>query len=379
MSRNVLVTGGAGFIGSHLVDRLVERGHAVTVIDNLDPQVHGPGASEPLHLAAHVAAGAVRFLRGDVCDRAALRQALEGTDSVVHLAAVVGVGQSMYQPHYYVHNNGVGSALLLELVVPLRQRVRKLIVASSMSLYGEGAYGCSSCGGSRPLPRSAEQMAEGRFEVQCARCGDELVPLPTPESKPPEIESVYAATKKHQEDLFLAFGRAYGIPTFALRFFNVFGPRQSLGNPYTGVAAIFLSRLLNERPPLVFEDGRQSRDFVDVRDIAEALLRAVEFDGDGAHVLNVGTGRRTTINDVADALASSLGVEIEPVRLGQYRAGDIRHCVADPTRARELLGFEARRTLAEGLPELIAWCREQRPPDHVEQSLDELVKQGLVR
>jgi dTDP-L-rhamnose 4-epimerase len=204
-------------------------------------------------------------------------------------------------------------------------------------------------------------------------------PGPTPESKMAEIASVYAATKKHQEDLFVSFGRAYEIPTFALRFFNVYGPRQSLSNPYTGVAAIFLSRLLNGRSPLVFEDGRQSRDFVDVRDIARATLLATEFAGEGQHVLNVGTGRKTTVTDVAEALARGLGVEISPQLLNKYRAGDIRHCFADPSRAREVLGFEARHALSDGLGQLIMWCRDAQPRDHVERSLKELADRRLVQ
>jgi dTDP-L-rhamnose 4-epimerase len=248
-----------------------------------------------------------------------------------------------------------------------------------MSLYGEGAYGCPSCGGDRGLPRDDEQLQAGRWEVRCARCGDDLTPVPTPETKAPEIASVYAATKKHQEDLFVAFGRAYRIPTFALRFFNVFGARQSLSNPYTGVAAIFLSRLLNGQPPLVFEDGLQSRDFIDVRDVAESVLLAVESPDSGAHVLNVGTGRRTTVLDVADALARQLGADLAPQRLEKFRAGDVRHCISDPRRAREVLGFEARRSLDDGLPDLVAWCRGERPADRVEASFRELLDRGLVR
>jgi dTDP-L-rhamnose 4-epimerase len=375
----ILVTGGAGFIGSHVVDLLVARGHAVTVIDNLDTQVHGEGASEPLHLAGHLKTGAVRFVRGDVTDRAVVENALMGAEAVVHLAAAVGVGQSMYAPHYYVHTNASGTGMLLDLIARDPSAIRKLVVASSMSLYGEGAYGCPSCGGHQPSPRDEEQLAAGSWEVHCARCGDDMTPLPTPETKVPEIASVYAATKKHQEELFVTFGRAYRLPTFALRFFNVFGPRQSLGNPYTGVAAIFLSRLLNGQPPLLFEDGGQSRDFVYVKDVAEAVRLAVEHEGPGAHVLNVGTGRRTTVLQIAEALARHVDVELAPLRLNRYRAGDIRHCVADPSRARETLGFEARTSFEEGLPALVAWCRGQRPPDRVEASMDELFKKGLVR
>jgi dTDP-L-rhamnose 4-epimerase len=375
----VLVTGGAGFIGSHLVDLLVSRGHAVTVIDNLDPQVHGPGASEPRHIATHLVGGAIRFIRGDVTNREDLAKSLEGAEAVVHLAAAVGVGQSMYEPYYYVHTNGTGSGLLLDLVAKAGNRMRKLIVASSMSIYGEGAYCCSTCGGDRRRERDEQQLQSARWEVACAACGADLEPVPTPETKVPEIASVYAATKKHQEDLFVSFGRAYEIPTFAFRFFNVFGSRQSLSNPYTGVAAIFLSRLLNGRPPLIFEDGAQSRDFIDVRDVANALVMAVEFPGKGAHVLNLGTSRRTTVAQVAEALASHLGLEVRPQILGKYRAGDIRHCIADTAEARRVLEFEARRSFAEGLPDLVDWCRNEQPRDGVDTSLAELMRKGLIR
>ncbi len=324
-------------------------------------------------------AGAVRFIRGDVTDAACVRDALEGVEAVVHLAAAVGVGQSMYQPHYYTHTNGCGTGVLLEGLVPLRGKVRKLVVASSMSLYGEGAYHCSGCGGSDPAERTEAQLKSGRWETPCARCGRDLEPLPTPETKAPVIASVYAATKRHQEDLAVSFGRAYQIPTFALRFFNVFGARQSLANPYTGVVAIFLSRLLNGRAPLLFEDGRQSRDFVDVRDVASAIVLALDSERGGAHVLNVGTGRRLAIAAVAEMLAARLGSGVGVQLLQQFRAGDIRHCYADPSEAKRVLGFEARRSLEDGLPAVIEWCRNERPPDELERSHDELRRQGLVQ
>jgi dTDP-L-rhamnose 4-epimerase len=285
----------------------------------------------------------------------------------------------MYEPYYYVHTNATGTGLLLDLVARNPKPIRKLVVASSMSLYGEGACRCPACGGGAGAERSEEQLAASRWEIVCAGCGSDMEPVGTPETKVPAIASVYAATKKHQEDLFVAFGRAYRIPTFALRFFNVFGSRQSLGNPYTGVAAIFLSRLLNGRPPLIFEDGGQSRDFIDVRDVVIALVKATEFQGEGTHVLNVGTGRRTSVARVAQTLSSHLGLDLKPQILGKYRAGDIRHCVADTTEARRVLGFQARYSLDEGIPDLINWCRNEQPPDGVEASFAELTKKGLVR
>jgi dTDP-L-rhamnose 4-epimerase len=375
----VLVTGGAGFIGSHLVDLLVARGHEVTVLDNLDPQVHGTSAAEPRHLAAHLASGAVRFRRGDVTVREDLAEVLQGAEAVVHLAAAVGVGQSMYEPDYYVRTNSLGTGLVLDLVARSASRPRKLVVASSMSLYGEGAYRCPACGGQEAGARSEERMRAGSWEVPCARCGADLGPCATSETKPAEIASVYAATKKHQEDLVVSFGRAWRIPTYALRLFNVLGPRQSLSNPYTGVAAIFLSRLLSGRSPLVFEDGLQCRDFVDVRDVARAFLLCVEADADGAHVLNVCTGTPTSVLDVAAALTRHLGAGPAPQLLGKFRSGDVRHCFGDPARARALIGFHAEHDLGSGIPELVRWCRAEGATDRVEASLRELLARGLVR
>jgi dTDP-L-rhamnose 4-epimerase len=303
--------------------------------------------------------------------------ALKGVDCVVHLAAAVGVGQSMYEPAAYVRANALGSAVVLGEVLR-RQGVGKLVVASSMSLYGEGATRCRSCGSGEARPREAGQLKARRWETLCARCGAEMEPLPTPETKPAELASIYAATKKHQEDLFLCFGRAYGIPTYALRLFNVFGPRQSLLNPYTGVVAIFLSRLLAGQPPLIFEDGRQRRDLVDVRDVAEALLLAIERPDPGVWTLNIGTGRALSVADVARALAAQLGADVPPVILGEYRAGDVRHCFADTRLAREVLGFTATRTFEQGLPGLIEWCRQAAVLDRSEAALGELRARGLV-
>ena len=374
----ILVTGGAGFIGSHLVDDLVGRGHEVVALDNLDPQVHGSGA-QPVLIDDHLRSRRVRFLRSDVTDLAAVDSALEGVSAVVHLAAAVGVGQSMYRPHYYVHANSEGTGVLLEAIARRSTRPRTLVVASSMSLYGEGSYRCPECSADEGKDRDDAQLARGLWEVRCRRCDTALLPCPTPETKAPALTSVYAATKKHQEDLCVTFGRAHKLTTFALRFFNVYGARQSLNNPYTGVAAIFLSRLLNDRAPLVFEDGRQTRDFVDVRDVARCVRLAVEFAGDGVHVLNVGSGRTTSILEMARGLARLLGRETEPQMLQRYRVGDIRHCIADTTRASEVLGFQAALPLEAGLPALIEWSHRQHPEDSVERSLVELKDRGLIQ
>jgi dTDP-L-rhamnose 4-epimerase len=369
----ILVTGGAGFVGSHLVDALVAAGHRVRVLDNLEPQVHGKGAGRPLHL--HPAA---ELLRGDVRDRAAVARALDGVDVVFHQAAAVGVGQSMYEIERYVSVNSLGAAVLLEAVVERRAQIRRMIVASSMSIYGEGAY--ETAGGARIHPglRSEADLAARCFEP-VGPGGEPLRPVPTPEDKPLEPTSVYAVTKRDHEELFLSVGAAYGIPSVALRYFNIYGSRQALSNPYTGVMAIFSSRLLNKHRPLIFEDGLQSRDFVHVSDVVRANLLAFEKDEANGRVYNVGTGRPTSILRVAELLAKELGLPEPPDVVGRYRAGDIRHCFADIGRIRCELGFEPQVRLEEGMRELLDWLRSQKARDRVEQAARELEARGLTR
>ena len=375
----VLVTGGAGFIGSHTVDRLLGAGKEVVVLDNLDPQVHGHDATTPLNLAHVLDHPGLRFIRGDVRDADAVSAALEGVDAVVHLAAAVGVGQSMYEPFYYTDVNVSGQGRLMEGMVPDAGRYRRFVVASSMSIYGEGAYRCPEHGEVHPEPRPEAQLARAEWEVRCPACGAEVERALTGEGKPTQDSSVYAVTKKSQEELGVSFGRAYGIPTFALRFFNVYGSRQALSNPYTGVAAIFMSRLKNGAAPLVFEDGRQSRDFVHVGDVAEAIVRALEAPADAGGRYNVCTGRATGVGDVAGILAEKLGADLEPKMVGRYRAGDIRHCVGDPAAAERGLGFRAATSFEAGLDELLAWAAQQEARDDVEKSFAELEARGLVR
>ena len=370
---NVLVTGGAGFIGSHLVDGLVDQGHRVRVLDRLVSQVHGESAA-PKYVNP-----AAEFVRGDVCDRAAVDAALEGIDVVFHEAAEVGVGQSMYEIERYVRANDLGTAVVLEAVLARRPQIRKLVVASSMSIYGEGAYSCANCGPIAPQLRSTEQLRERRWEVECPKCSAELSPAPTTEEKPLFPTSVYAVTKQDQEKICIAVGRTYGIPTVALRYFNVYGTRQALSNPYTGVCAIFSARLLNGNRPLIFEDGEQTRDFVHVSDIVQANLRALDTDRADYQAVNVGTGRPTSVRTVCDLLAKGLGLDLEPEIVAKYREGDIRHCVADIAKAKALLGYEPRVSLEQGIPELLSWVRAQAAQDQVESATAELESRQLVR
>ena len=370
---NVLVTGGAGFIGSHLVDALVERGHRVRVLDALVPQVHGEDA-KPSYLNS-----AAEFIQGDVCDRQLVNDALEGIDVVFHEAAEVGVGQSMYEIERYVRANDLGTAVLLEAILERRPQIKKLIVASSMSIYGEGAYTCESCGSVAPQLRPAEQLLDRRWEMECPKCGKQLLPAPTSEEKPLFPTSVYAVTKQDQEQFCLAVGRSYGIPAVALRYFNVYGTRQALSNPYTGVCAIFSARLLNGNRPMVFEDGEQSRDFVHVSDIVQANLLALETDAADYQAINVGTGVATSVREVSRLLAHGLNLDLEPEIVSKYREGDIRHCVADISKAKSLLGYEPQVTLERGIPELLSWVSAQAAQDQVASATAELESRQLVR
>jgi len=335
----VLITGGAGFIGSHVADELLRAGYGVRALDVLVEQVHD-GQQRPGYLDP-----GVELIPGDVRNPEVVRGALEGVDAVLHLAARVGVGQSMYEQSEYAGANTLGTTVLLDAL--LDHPVRKLVVASSMSIYGEGAY------------------EKGR-------------PVPTPETKQPELASVYALTKYDQERLCLLYGAAYDVPAVALRLFNVYGPRQALSNPYTGVLAIFAARLLNDRPPVVYEDGEQRRDFVHVTDVARAFRRALENDGADGEAVNVGSGRATTVLEIAHTLARLLDKDIEPELPGTSRAGDIRHCFADVSRARELLGFEAEVALEDGLAELAEWLKTQPATDRFDQAAAELAERGLT-
>lgn len=371
MSRHVLITGGAGFIGSHLADQLLAAGHRVRALDCLKPQVHGEEPTRPDYLADEV-----ELIRGDVRDPDAVRAALEGIDTVYHFAAMVGVGQSMYQLNEYTSVNQLGTATLLEAI--MQQRVDRLVVASSMSVYGEGLY-CGIDGRfNEHAGRSVEQMKKGQWEPRDP-AGAPLLPAPTPETKTPDLASIYALGKYDQERMCLLVGQAYGIPTTALRFFNVYGPRQALSNPYTGVLAIFASRLLNDRPPMIFEDGRQQRDFVSVYDIARACVLALDADDAAGQVINVGSGQPRTVLEVAEALASVMDKRhITPIVSGEYRVGDIRHCFADIRRAQALLGYEPQMDFERGLEELASWLSGQVAQDRVTEAHAELAARGLT-
>jgi dTDP-L-rhamnose 4-epimerase len=369
--KTVLVTGGAGFIGSHVVELLLQQGAQVRVFDSLVDQVHA-GAG-PRYVPAEA-----EFVCGDVRDRDALAKSLQGVDQVVHLAAEVGVGQSMYEVSRYVDANTGGTGVLLDIIANDKVDIGRLVVASSMSIYGEGAYRCAAHGVIAPGLRPEAQLRARQWDPRCPICDAILSPIPTAEDKRLLPSSVYAISKMDQELLCLSVGAAYGIDVVALRYFNSYGPRQALSNPYTGVAAIFSGRLLNGRAPLAFEDGQQLRDFVHVRDVARATVLALDSDKATGQAVNVGVGAPLAIAGVASLLAKHLGVDIGPEVTGRFRAGDIRHCWADPIKARELLGFTAEITLEVGITELIDWVSTQSSYDRVDGAYAELGRRGLA-
>ncbi len=368
--QRVLITGGAGFIGSHVADLLLGSGYSVRLLDSLSPQVHGDGA-RPDYLAKDA-----ELIVGDIRDQAAVERALRSVDAVVHLAAAVGVGQSMYEIASYTGINDLGTAVLLQCL--LRSPVERLVCASSMSIYGEGAARRGDGRIVAPRERSREQLRRSRWELEDDD-GAILFPVPTPENKQPSLSSVYALNKYAQERLCLITGKAYDIPTVALRFFNVYGPRQALSNPYTGVIAIFAARLLHDRPPLLFEDGLQQRDFVHVADVANACALALRAPHAAGRVFNIGSGESRTVRSIAEDLARVMGrPHITPHVVGKYRAGDIRHCFADVALAQAELGFAPRVEFRSGLSGLADWLSGQIAVDSVERATAELESRGLV-
>ncbi len=369
-TRRVLVTGGAGFIGSFIVDALVKKGHDVTVFDNLAGQVHGGKVPEFLNSNA-------AFVRGDVCDYEALKKAVLEHDIVFHEAAAVGIGQSMYEVRHYTNTNLMGTANLMHIVANEPHKLQKVIAAGSFSSYGEGAYSCESCGVVFPPLRPEAQLMSKQWELVCA-CGSQLTPIPTMEAKPFAPNSVYAIHKAAQEQLALVTCKAYGVPAVSLRYFCVYGPRQSLSNPYTGVAAIFMCRIKAGRQPVVYEDGLQTRDFVSVHDIAKANILAMESGAADFEALNIGSGKPATIRRVAEALAEIYGAKVQPHITGAFRKGDVRHCTSDNSKAKRLLGYEPEVTFGRGMKELVKWSESKEAVDLFEKAAAELKEKGLL-
>ena len=370
---NILVTGGAGFIGSYVCKALLKKGHHVIVLDNLDPQIHGENAKWPTYMPE----GTENFI-GDVRDRELVRKLLAKADAVIHLAAAVGVGQSMYKIEHYCSVSVMGTAILLEELIPIREKIIKLIVASSMSIYGEGMYTNNSGAYVNVQTRSLSQMEAGKWELYDSN-GNELKPMPTTEEKPLKPESIYAVNKRDQEEMILSFGKAYKIPSVAFRMFNVYGAYQALNNPYTGVAAIFSNKLLNDEQPMVFEDGKQRRDFVHVEDVANAYALAIENNGGDGLAMNLGSGRSISISEIATSLAAILGKDIQPVITNKFRDGDIRNCFADISLIKSKLGWEPKWKFEEGVKTMTDWLISEKENAKKTDSMEELKKMGLVK
>lgn len=368
---NILVTGGAGFIGSFIVDELIKLGHNVTIFDSLAEQVHL--GKKPPYLNS-----SAKFINGNVCDYEALKKAVLECEIVFHKAAKVGVGQSMYEITNYVNDNITGTANLLNILVNEDHSVKKLIVAASMSSYGEGAYDCPKCGQVAPPLRTEEQLKQRKWEVSCPNCKSLLKSIPTSESKLLQPTSIYAITKATQEEMVLCTAKTYGIPAVSLRYFNVYGPRQSLSNPYTGVAAMFMSRVKNNKPPIIFEDGLQTRDFVSVHDIAAANILAMKSTAADYEIFNVGSGRQVTIRAVAETITRLYGKDIKPDITNKYRKGDLRHCFADISKIKSKLDFEPKVSFEEGMKELAEWAEGAEAIDLLDKAAGELRAKGLV-
>lgn len=370
--KHILITGGAGFIGSHLTDYLIGKGYQVRILDSLHPQIH-PTGKPPVYLNKKS-----EFISGDVTRRDDWQKALIGIDAVFHFAAAVGVGQSMYQIERYIKDNCVGTALFLDILANEKHSVKKMIVAASMSSFGEGYYKCPKCGlTQQPEQRRVEDMKKGIWEPLCNKCRTQLRPIPTPEEARRKSPSVYAITKKTQEDLMLAVAKAYSIPAVSLRFFNAFGPRQSLSNPYNGVAAIFLSRVKNGKPPIINEDGLQTRDFVHIKDIVRVCEATLTSDRANFEAFNVGSGVPTTIRRVAEVVIKLYSSSITPQVTGKFRSYDVRHCYADVSKLKSLIGWEPSITFKQGMRDVYEWSKSEEAIDMVDQALGELEKRGL--
>jgi len=376
MTKNILVTGGAGFIGSHLVDKLIdEKGYNVTVFDILEEQVHGSSKKFPEYLNPKA-----NFILGSVTDYLKLEDLVKSNEVIYHLAAIVGVGQSMYQIKKYTEYNILGTANLLDIIANSEHNVKKLIISSSNTVYGEGKARCGKCGIVFPSLRTEKQLRRKDWELKCPLCDQNIKPLLTDESKPFNSSSLYALSKQSQEEMGLLIGNTYGINTTIMRFFLVYGTRQSISNPYTGVCGIFCSRLFTGKPAIVFEDGLQSRDFVNVHDVCQALILCMEKDAARGEIFNVGSGNPITIKEVAEVITNKINPDLKPIYNQQYRVGDIRHCLADISKIKSKLGYSPKIAFKEGINDLIEWVRPQIK-DHKDKSqnaIEELKKKGLL-
>jgi len=376
----ILVTGGAGFIGSHIVEALVNTGHKVIVLDNLEPSTHGNNAIQPKNLEN--LERNIEFIHNDVRNEKILLECIQDVDAIFHEAAVGGLGLSMYQIHSCIDPNCGGTAKLLDILVNKEHNVKKVVMASSMAVYGEGAYDCEECGVVYPDIRFEKQLSKKIWEMQCPQCGKTATPLPTNESKPLSPGSIYSISKRTQEEMCLLVGKLYGIPTVALRYFVTYGPRQSMRNPYSGVCSIWSTRLFNSKPPIIYEDGLQSRDFIYVKDIVQANILALEKNGGDYLAMNVGTGQQIKIYELAQEIIQAYSMDISPEVIYRYRKGDVRHLFADISLIKQKLGFAPKYSLKEGIQQFVPWANEMLKTgdfaDNFEAAQKELEEKKLL-
>jgi len=376
---NILITGGAGFIGSNVALKLVEKGYNVTVLDSLTKQIHGdnPEKTSPLYQSIK---GKVRVIRGSVTSREDWINALEGQDAIIHLAAETGTGQSMYEIEKYVNTNIGGTALMLDILTNSHHNVKRVLVAESRAIYGEGKYHCDKCGDVYPLERKDEYMSMGDYECRCPKCGGHVTLVSTTEDSAIHPSSVYGITKQLQGQLVHLVCPSIGIDDVSFRYQNVYGPGQSLSNPYTGILSIFSTQIKNHHGINIFEDGKETRDFVFIDDVADATILGLEVPDAKGHVFNVGTGVATDVRTVAKTLCKKYGIDVPITVSGNYRIGDIRHNFADISLAKDILGFEPHWTFEEGIAEFCKWVDKQEiQEDKYEDSIEEMKKKGLYR
>ncbi len=376
MPRNILITGGAGFIGSHLVDYISENSkHSITVYDCLDSQVHPLQNKAPDYLNKRAT-----IIKGSVNDYEKFKEVIKENEIIFHLAAKVGVGQSMYDISRYTETNMLGLANLLDILVNSDHNITKMVLASSNTVYGEGKVSCLKCGVIFPKSRSKNQLKSKQWELQCPKCGSNVKILLTDEETPFNSKSIYALSKQVQEEMSLMIGKTYGLDISILRLFLVYGPRQSPSNPYTGVCANFGTRLLNGNRPIIFEDGLQTRDFVNVKDVCQALFLSMNSQSANGEIFNVGTGIPITIEEVAETLIRKINPDLSPIYNQRYRVGDIRHCTADISKIKKMLGYSPKIPFNEGIEEYIDWIKTQKIyQDNTEKALAELKNKGLMK
>ncbi|MHA1339514.1 MAG: NAD-dependent epimerase/dehydratase family protein [Promethearchaeota archaeon] len=382
MTSKFLITGGAGFIGSYIVEKLLNKGNEVVIYDKLVEENYGDHPKIPIYLPLENKD--LKFIRADINEKTKLENAIKEADVLIHLASKLGIGKSMYQIEDFIRDNTLGTATLLDILINKEHSVKKLIIASSNSIYGEGFVECENCGIFKPQMRMKNQLQKKQWNIICPKCGGTTKPVPTPENSKLDCTSIYAYSKLHQEQLSMFIGKTYGINTTALRLFNVIGPRQSLSNPYTGVCAIFVTSLLCGNPPTVYEDGLQTRDFINVNDIAEAFILVIENPNSRNEIFNVGTGHPTTVLKLAETLSELINPQIKPKILQLGRVGDVRNCIANISKIKNKLGFTPKYNFDDSIRQVLTYIKNldkkiiRQMNDKTKKALEELIEKKVV-